>query len=207
MATERQAPDAILELSNLSGTVSEIQDDPDDPDSNWLDASENNVDTVARVSFATPTGPPTVGSNLQEFRVLVRKYGGTGTPTARIELYEDGSLIRAGSDIDVTTEQVISFLWNANELGTSDGSLVECRVFGDAVGGAPSTRATVEVGAIEWNVTYDTGTVKTASATLSGTGTVWLQSMPIRKLVQALSPYGKNVRKESSSLLDNFLER
>ena len=44
-------------------------------------------------------------------------------------------------------------------------------------------------------------------ATLSGTGTVWLQSMPIRKLVQALSPYGRNVRKESSSLLNNFLER
>ncbi|MCK5693365.1 MAG: TIGR00266 family protein [Bacteroidales bacterium] len=44
-------------------------------------------------------------------------------------------------------------------------------------------------------------------ATLSGTGTVWLQSMPIRKLVQALSPYGKNARKESSSLLNNFLER
>jgi uncharacterized protein (TIGR00266 family) len=44
-------------------------------------------------------------------------------------------------------------------------------------------------------------------ATLSGTGTVWLQSMPIRKLVQALSPYGKNVRKESSSILGNFLER
>lgn len=44
-------------------------------------------------------------------------------------------------------------------------------------------------------------------ATLSGTGTVWLQSMPIRKLVQALSPYGKNVRKEGSSILGNFLER
>ena len=44
-------------------------------------------------------------------------------------------------------------------------------------------------------------------ATLSGTGTVWLQSMPIRKLIQAISPYGKNVRKESSSLLGNFLER
>ena len=43
-------------------------------------------------------------------------------------------------------------------------------------------------------------------ATLSGTGTVWLQSMPIRKLVQAISPYGKNVRKESSSLLNNLLE-
>jgi len=44
-------------------------------------------------------------------------------------------------------------------------------------------------------------------ATLSGTGTVWLQSMPIRKLIQAISPYGKNVRKEGSSLLGNFLER
>lgn len=44
-------------------------------------------------------------------------------------------------------------------------------------------------------------------ATVRGTGTVWLQSMPIRKLIQAISPYGKNVRKESQSLLNNFLER
>ncbi|MEN8227169.1 MAG: TIGR00266 family protein [Bacteroidota bacterium] len=44
-------------------------------------------------------------------------------------------------------------------------------------------------------------------ATLQGTGTVWLQSMPIRKLIQAISPYGKNVRKESRSILNNFLER
>lgn len=44
-------------------------------------------------------------------------------------------------------------------------------------------------------------------ATLSGTGTVWLQSMPIRKLIQAISPYGRNVKKESRSLLNNFLER
>lgn len=43
-------------------------------------------------------------------------------------------------------------------------------------------------------------------ATLQGTGTVWLQSMPIRKLVQALSPYGRNVRKEGRSILGNFLE-
>jgi uncharacterized protein (AIM24 family) len=43
-------------------------------------------------------------------------------------------------------------------------------------------------------------------ATLRGTGRVWLQSMPIRKLVQALAPYGSNNRKESSSLLGGFLE-
>jgi len=44
-------------------------------------------------------------------------------------------------------------------------------------------------------------------AKLSGTGTVWLQSMPIRKLIQAISPYGKNVKKESQSILGSFLDR
>ncbi|MDN5204494.1 TIGR00266 family protein [Fulvivirgaceae bacterium BMA10] len=43
-------------------------------------------------------------------------------------------------------------------------------------------------------------------ATIQGTGKVWLQSMPIRKLVQALAPYGSNRGKESSSLLGSFLE-
>lgn len=43
-------------------------------------------------------------------------------------------------------------------------------------------------------------------ATLRGSGKVWLQSMPIRKLVQALSPYGKNRGKEGSSILGSLLE-
>ena len=43
-------------------------------------------------------------------------------------------------------------------------------------------------------------------ATLRGSGKVWLQSMPIRKLVQALSPYGSNRRKEASSLLGGLFE-
>jgi uncharacterized protein (TIGR00266 family) len=43
-------------------------------------------------------------------------------------------------------------------------------------------------------------------ATLRGTGKVYLQSMPIRKLVQALAPYGRNSGKEASSILGSFLE-
>lgn len=163
MATERQSPDAILELTNLTGTVSEIQDDPDSPDGNWLDAVSNNADSVCRVSHPTPTGNPTVGADLQEFRVLVRKYGGTGTPTARIELYENGALIRAGSNVSVTGPLVISFLWNANEISTPNCSLVECRLYGTKTGGAAGVRATVEVGAAEWNVTYDPPTTPKSS--------------------------------------------
>ena len=43
-------------------------------------------------------------------------------------------------------------------------------------------------------------------ATLRGTGKVWLQLMSIRKLIQRLSPVGGNVKKESRSILGNFLE-
>jgi hypothetical protein len=172
MSQEREAPDAILELSNLAGTVSEIQDDPDNPDGNWLDASSNNSDTLCRVSFPTPAGNPKVGADLQEFRALVRKYGGTGTPTAYVSLYENGNLIRSGSPVNVTGPLVISFTWNANEISTADGSLVECRVYGTKVGGAPSVRATVEVGAIEWNCEWElagiTGTIAGSLAAPSG---------------------------------------
>jgi uncharacterized protein (AIM24 family) len=38
-------------------------------------------------------------------------------------------------------------------------------------------------------------------ATLQGTGKVWIQSLPISKLVQALVPYGKNANKEGGSFL------
>ncbi len=43
-------------------------------------------------------------------------------------------------------------------------------------------------------------------ATLRGSGKVWLQSMPIRKLIQVLAPYGKNSGKEASSLLGGLFE-
>jgi uncharacterized protein (TIGR00266 family) len=43
-------------------------------------------------------------------------------------------------------------------------------------------------------------------ATMRGTGKVWLQSMPIRKLVRALAPFGRNRGKEGSSILGSFLQ-
>jgi uncharacterized protein (TIGR00266 family) len=44
-------------------------------------------------------------------------------------------------------------------------------------------------------------------ATIKGTGKVWLQSMPIRKLIRALAPSGKNKTKEAGSILGNLFER
>ena len=72
--------------------------------------------------------------------------------------------------------------------------------------------------AFEENIDYDietTGSLKSMVfggegiflATLRGNGRVWLQSMPIRKLIQALSPFGGNAGKENQSILGNFLQR
>lgn len=159
--TERQPPDAILAQSGFSScAVTDIDDDPDSPDGLWCTATGNNVNTDIRTSFPTPAGNPTVGANLQEFKTWVRQFdeAQTGTPTARIELWENGVLVRAGSNASVPDGGLlISFTWNANELATADGSLVECKVVGTKTGGSPSARNSVEVGAVEWNVDYTVG--------------------------------------------------
>ncbi|SOE20863.1 TIGR00266 family protein [Spirosomataceae bacterium TFI 002] len=43
-------------------------------------------------------------------------------------------------------------------------------------------------------------------ATLSGTGKVWIQSLPISKLIQRLSPAGGNKNKESGSVLGGITD-
>jgi len=43
-------------------------------------------------------------------------------------------------------------------------------------------------------------------ATLRGTGKIWLQSMPIRKLIAELSPRGGNQHKEAGGFLNQFLQ-
>jgi len=159
MATEFIAPDTLISSSGFTGTpaVTDIDERPASYDANWFVASGNNTNTDAYVSFGTPTGSPTVGADLQSFVAAVREYdtGQSGTPTCRLELWENGTIVRAGSDIDVTSQgQQITFTWNASELGTADGSLVECKIINTKTGGAPSSRNTVDIGAVEWQVTY-----------------------------------------------------
>src|SRR3990167_8627732 len=157
MATERQSPDALVEQTNLTGAVTAIDEDPDSSAGDWLTAPGSNNATVARVTFPTPTGPPTTGAGLQNFRALVRKTNHSTNPTCAIQLYENGSLVSevlAATTVSSTTGVVLQGSWNATSLGTSNGSAVECRVVGAVGGGSPGNRASLEVGAIEWNVDY-----------------------------------------------------
>lgn len=158
MALERLAPDAILEQTNLTGAVADIQDDPDSPDGSWLTAAAN-TSTVLRASFPSPSDDLTLGAGQQEIRVLVRSTGEQTDPTADVELYENGSLVTAlVSGASVGTATVLSGTFDAASLSDSTGAGVEVRVAGTPGGGNPSRRASLEVGAVEWNAEYTPST-------------------------------------------------
>lgn len=168
MTTERLAPDAILVQTGLTGVLSAIQDDPDSPNGSWLTTS-SNTSTDLRVSFPTPSGSLTTGAGLQGIRVLVRKTGQSTNPTVVVELWQSGSLVStlvASTTVSSTTGVVLAGSFDASSLSDPTGAGVEVRVNGTPGGGSPSNRASVEVGAIEWNTTESA-----APTTISGSFT------------------------------------
>lgn len=108
------------------------------------------INTELRVSFPTPPDELIVGAGLQEFRVGVRKTAGTGTPTVRLELWNNGSAVStvlADTDVTSASGAVYAATWNASLLPDLTGTNVELRVYGTGVAGG----ATVEPGGVEWN--------------------------------------------------------
>ncbi len=158
MADERIAPDALITQTNLTGSITDIDDDPDSPDGNWLTADDDALDTICLVGFAAPVGTLADGADLQEFKAQVRRSASGGNdPDVDLALFESGSLVRTistGTTITSDTGQLVTATWNANELA-GDGTNAEFRIFGNRSGGNPSLRRTVEIGAVEWNATVD----------------------------------------------------
>jgi len=118
-------------------------------------ATSNTTDTSCHVTMPTPSKAPTHGTGEQAIEVTVGQFdtGQTGTPTVRIEVWENGggSALATSSEINVTdASQEVTFTWNADILGTADGSVVEVKVFGTASGGGPSARNATNIGPICW---------------------------------------------------------
>ena len=153
MTAETLRPDVQLSCAGL--VTCDVLEHDEDPDvsSVTINATSNNIHTEYGVDFPTPSQNPTIGVDLQEFRAGVEEFdsGQSGTPQARIELWENGALVRAGTNVNVSVDAVLAFTWNANELATADGSLVQVKVVGTKSGGSPSARNTVRIGHMEWN--------------------------------------------------------
>lgn len=162
---EELSPNTLLQQDNLTGTVNDIDDDPDDlfGDGQWLNYINASDDTVCRVGFPTPEANLKPGDNLQNFKIRVRQQpdGAGANPTVRIELYENGSqvaiLMNNTPVWDTTYGQLFQANWNANLLSNIDGSQVELYIYGTAVGGSPANRCTIEIGAVEWNARTTAG--------------------------------------------------
>lgn len=161
MATETRAPDAVLDSLNYTTlTLTDIDEDPDDPDASYGDW-DGNGNTSCRVSFGTPTGNPTAGAGLQEFRVLIQRTG-TANLGWSLQLWEGGvQVAELATGTLSAASAVVSGTWDASLLGTADGSAVECRLQ-QTSGGTGGGRQGIEVGAVEWNVTYSADTAVNA---------------------------------------------
>jgi len=167
MATETLFPTGLVSSNNYtSPALGNFNDDPDTTTDygTW----DGNGDTSALLSFDTPTGPPTTGSGLQEFRVAWRKSAtGGNAATYSIELYESGvqvAVLATGTIADSTSKEIVSVTWDAASLGTADGSNIEILVLqtGGATG-APGNRRGLELGGVEYNVDYAVSRTVTAS--------------------------------------------
>jgi len=166
MPTETLVPDAILSQTNLSGTVTDIQND----DASWL--TTTGTGSELNVSFPSPTGNPTTGVGLQTFRIIVRKNAtGGGDPTIdEMSLYENGTLVTtllSNQVVTSTTGQTVSVTWDASALGTADGSLVEAHIITSKGGGGPNER-NVEYGYVAWDVEYDSVVTNVSRLILNG---------------------------------------
>lgn len=152
---ERHSPDALISTSGVTigALVTMIQDDPNSPDLLWITASSNNTSGWVHVSFPSPTGPLKGGGNFQGFQVWVRKQGGTGSPWININVYDNGTLVGSGPTqfVDSTSGQLHAIVWNPSLIASGNMANVECRVVFTASGGGGPVRASVDVGAVEWN--------------------------------------------------------
>ncbi len=153
------SPDVLQVQTNLTGAVTDIDEDPDIDDGNWLTAP-NDVITTCRVSFPTPSSAPMTGAGMQEFKIRVRETEINNSQTqdsVEIFLFEGGSQIGARlvieNDLLGDPGEIVSGFWDAGDLATADGSDVECHIVGNPENqGTPSTRGSIEIGAIEWIV-------------------------------------------------------
>lgn len=179
MAIETLQPDgSVFTLTNLSGAYTGVDEGVDTPDGVWLTLGDDGTNSIVRASFPTPTGDPTIGANLQKFRLYVRvgTEAGGNTPALDLAIRETGGgtdlAVQTGISVTSYTGEVVEFTWDASVLGTADGSAVEIYAIGQRSGGGPSGRRSVEFDAIEWVADFTVGESRSGSGSITETHTV-----------------------------------
>lgn len=152
MPISRLAP-ASVTLTNLTGTVSAIQDDPDSPDANWLLTNSGGASVCSAV-FSKPSLRMT-GNASQEVRVLTRVNASAGNAvTFRIDFIQNGVTIATSGTLTApATGTAVSSVTvpsiNFSDLFGSNIQVDVTQLTGNS--GQTASRRYLEIGAIEWN--------------------------------------------------------
>jgi GH25 family lysozyme M1 (1,4-beta-N-acetylmuramidase) len=169
--TGRLSPDAILSQSGFTEIVpvSYLQDDPDTFDGNWAVTTTNGNSTLL-VSFPTP---PQTLTGTQTIKVAFRSNGSTESgATVIFSVQENGNLVASSSvqTIPALTGTARSFTFDASLLADPTGASVD--VYVNITGSSSGkNRGTIDVGAIEWDYTYDDAGSTGGSGGSTGGGT------------------------------------
>lgn len=165
---ESMIPTGTAESNNNSCSTANAHttcdDDPDSPGADWCTASTCAANptnaTSWRFTFNTPATAPSFGTNAQTFDAYVKSCASGGTDAScTLDLYCNGSLVTTGPTVHTVSSSTGVKISQTHTLvggGTcaTDGSDVELRVTCTATGGTPSARRTVDLNAVEWDVTY-----------------------------------------------------
>ena len=163
LAAEELRPDADRTETNTTcdGTPTAwetLNDDPQSPGNDWCTSLDNNNNQI-RVEFESPTGDLSTSTDAQTFRLYVRRdtvtAPGNGEPIARMDTYNDTSLIETGDGSTITSDtgELVSEAWTAS---AADGSAINVDIVCTAAGGGPNKRS-CDYDAVEWDATLATG--------------------------------------------------
>ena len=163
MANETLKATSIVSKTGVQGTDGANITSLELDDTSYVLASNNNTSTNIRVGFDTPTGPLTAAAT-QTITVIARQFdeGQTGTPTVTLEVWEVGG----GAAIASTTAANVLAGDNTYTISFTDedtldntGTNLELIIVGTKSGGSPSTRNTVNLDFVKWDVDYTLGGV------------------------------------------------
>lgn len=167
---EPVTPTAIEASSNLTGAITDIDEDPHSPDANWLtQTNPTTYTTDLRVSFGPPPSSLSTGADLQLFRFWVRGSNSNGrVADITVELWEAGALVSTltprHQKLKGNNAIMVFAPWDLSDLANSTGADVEARISCTQLLGG------VEIGAVDWlcehggladgQIDYDSGYIE-----------------------------------------------
>lgn len=157
------ATETLYATSHITGTCATPNNANGAPNAGWT-TDTGNTSWTSRWAMGDPVNALTSGAT-QVFEVYARKEAGqSGTPTVTVNVWENGSLIVAGTARNVTSTTGAYYASNAvTTANISNRNNVEIELVVAAAVGSPSARSSVQVDGIRW--TADTTALAQVSKT------------------------------------------